>query len=413
MQPTLYKDPTLRARVPRALLEGGNVGPFSKSILSRLARRLYPKAAVKVEKLSTSGLTASVLYAPEGDLLSSDCPFVPTELPSGPPSGNLVYTDSPFEIRVAGMLVKNYDRWVPRPSADNELLMYSVERDPSVPNGEGAESLPFIHFDHRSDAYHSIERPNTYVPIPASKSFVTGSSGKKQSGGTARSMNQKSVNVQFKIIELDTPGESVKQAISGIDELGGAINTFSMSSPSLGILSPALSLAGSLSKKALESYAKPDKVISIDMDFLIADRARVENNTAPPGEYLRYGYYFFLSDPLESKLYASVLTPKNVQLMLRRADKDKHIPRDITGKPVESRKFFPLTQVSYLVVRVAEPTCSGERRRKPIQKGHARELEDIFSMAKSKENPENVQRAIKDLGIKLGVLNSESEGEDE
>ncbi len=42
-QPKLYKDPTLRARVPWAVLEGGNVGPFRKSYLTRIFRRLRPR----------------------------------------------------------------------------------------------------------------------------------------------------------------------------------------------------------------------------------------------------------------------------------------------------------------------------------------------------------------------------------
>ncbi len=376
---------------------------------------------MKIEPLNVPGLSTKVLYAPEDIPADSEIPFVETSLISGSPDGNLVYRDSPFEIRVAGMLVQNFDKYQLRGAGRNELVMYSVQTDPKS-SGENGDSLPFIHFDHRSDAYQSIERANTYVPIPASKAYVTGSELKpahyvsdadKSESGTDERKNDplKSVNVRFKIIELDTPSETVKQAIAGIDMLGGVMSEFSMVAPALGLLSPALTVAGAVSKHALDSYARPDKVFSMDMDFLLADRKRVENGTAPNGEYLRYGYYFFLNEPMEGKLYASVLTPKNVQLMLRRCDTDHNAPRNIKGEPVASRKFFPLTQVSYLVVRVCEPIYTGERKRRPIQVAHARQLEDIFSRSKSPEDPEDLKRAIRHLGQQVGFLNSDTESE--
>jgi len=151
---------------------------------------------------------------------------------------------------------------------------------------------------------------------------------------------------------LDDPSPGVKAAVKGIDEFGGALNMLDPVAPFIGALTPALSLAGAVSKRALDSYAQPDKVISIDMDFLLADKERVRSKTASPGEYLRYGYYFFLSEPVEGKLWASVRTPKNVQLMLR-----QH------SRKVGELEYFPLTEVSYLVVRVTEPTDSGNRNK--------------------------------------------------
>lgn len=437
-QPSLHRDRSLRAKVPRAVLEGGGAGPFRRGTLRRILRGFLPREGVLVEPRHARGLSATVLYASETAPVSDECPFAQTELTSGPPSGNLVYSDSEFEIRASGMLVANFDRWVPTGSADNELLLYSVQCDPEAQGtGDNAESLPFIHFDHRSDAYTAIDRPNTFIPVPASKAYVTGSatspcanrrkkkhshknskhSASGASYGTTGSSStsqkprpMKSVNVQFKILELDEPSETVKQAISRIDELGGVINSFATTMPALGILSPALSVAGSVSKRALDSYARPDKVISIDMDFLLADRTRVAAGTSPPGEYLRYGYYFFLAQPIEGKLYASILTPKNVQLMLRRDDQGQHGRAD--GEQA-GRRYFPLTQVSYLVVRVSEPTCAGTaRKRRPIQMAHARELEDLFMRSRSTEDPENVKRALKELGQRLGMVESDSDDDD-
>lgn len=435
-QPRMYKDPTLRARVPRYVLEGGTAPPFRRRFLSRVFRSLRPNHAVKVEPLE-SGLSTSVLYAPElvHDNDKQSMPFVPTTLVSNRPEPrdkNIVYQDSPFEIRVSGMLVRNFDRW--GPSNDNELLMYSIQTDPGT-TGDTNQSLPFIHYDFQRDGSKSTEQPNIYIPIPASKSYVMSSPGKKgnpqkvtkrpppPAGSNAgmrkvssKSMStglkarpKKSVNVQFRILEMDNPSETIKQAVSGIDELGGFVSSVSAAAPFLGVLSPALGLASTVSKRALDSYAQPDKVISIDMDFLLADKKRVVDRSAPPGEYLRYGYYFFLSEPIEGKLYASVRTPKNVQLMLRRCDADNNMPTSMRGDPVVSRRFFPLLEVSYLVVRVVEPTGAGRLMRRPIQMTHANQLESIFNRTKLNDDPQQIRDAIWDLGRELGVIDSDSE----
>lgn len=430
--PKMYRDPTLRARVPRHVLEGGNAPPFRHKLLARVARSIRPSKAVKVEALR-SGLSTSVLYAPEGN--DARGTFAPTQLVSNrprPDDRNIVYQDSAFEIRVAGMLVRNYDRW--GPSGDNELLMYSIQTDPSTA-GDANQSLPFIHYDFQRDGSESA---NTYVPIPASKSYVMSSGGiggasvklpttKKRTAqstaapktkpvktasrvpSTFAARPKKSVNVQFRILEIDNPSEMIKQAVSGIDELGGFISSFSAAAPFVGMLSPALGLASAVSKRALDSYAQPDKVISIDMDFLLASRERVRKGTAPAGEYLRYGYYFFLSEPIEGKLYASVRTPKNVQLMFRRCDDDLHAPTTISGDPVATRRYFPLVEVSYLVVRVVEPTGAGQVNRRPIQMSHAHALEDIFKRTKLDDDPVEIRNAIWNLGHDLGILDSDSD----
>lgn len=432
-QPRVYKDPTLRARVPRYVLEGSTAPPFRRSLISRVLRSLRPNPAVKVEPLE-SGLSTLVVYAPEHEHKdkAQAIPFVPTTLVSNRPrvtDTNIVYQDSPFEIRVSGMLVRNFDRW--GPSNDNEILMYSIQTDPET-TGDTNKSLPFIHYDFQRDGSKSTEQPNTYIPIPASTSYVMSSPGKMSSAlkgahtapagnGASKKVRskaapprlnacpKKSVNVQFRILEMDKPSETVKQAVSEIDELGSFISSFSTAAPFLGILSPALGLASAVSKRALDSYAQPDKVISIDMDFLLADRKRVQEGTAAPGEYLRYGYYFFLSEPIEGRLYASVRTPKNVQLMLRRCDVDKNAPTSLRGNPLKSRRFFPLTEVSYLVVRVVEPTGAGRLMRRPIQMTHANQLENIFNRAKLNVDAQEIRDALWELGRELGVIDSDSE----
>lgn len=461
-----HRRPSLRVRISREIVQGGTTGPSRPSLSERFLARFRRKVKVKIEPLEGEGLSTTVLYAPEqvGERISAQ-PFAETKLISGRPSvedcENLVFNDSPFEIRVAGMLVQAFDV-SPFGKGDNELLMYSVQTDPET-TGDTNQSLPFIHFDYKRDGHAANTAPNTYVPIPASKSYVLSSPGghAHQIAEAERDVDERpetvakpdktsqtahgdkvekddtkpvakktrptsdflrcksSVNVQFKILELDEVSDVVKQSISGIDELGGYLSSYSSAAPFLGLLSPALSMAGAISKRALDSYAKPDRVISIDMDFLLADRERFYKSQdrgeadiragrfarLPSGEYLRYGYYFFLSEPFEGKLYASVRTPKNVQLMVKLDESDKSPPKDADGHPIKGRKFFPLTEISYLVVRVCEPTCSATRNRKPIQMAHARKLEAILKESDpSKDNGTDIKNAVYELAQDLGVL---------
>ena len=421
----LERNPSLRARVSRSVLEGGNTGPFRRRFLSRLARRLRPTPAVKVEQLE-HGLAPLVLYAPalavEGEtyaktMLVSDQPTVD--------EAALVYSDLPFEVRAVGMFVKSFDRF----SCDNELLLYSIQTDPNAPCD--VQSLPFIHFDFSNDATTTTDKPNTFLPIPASKSFVMGSSGKQNklpssaitsptcvepltcaslTSGERRKVSKpkhrRSVNVQFRILEIDQPSQTIQDAVSGIKDLGGMVSGFGTAVPFLGALNPALSIVSNLSRRALDSYAMPDKVINIDMDFMLANRKRVESGTAPPGEYLRFGYYFFLSEPVEGKLYASVRTPGNLTLMLKRSD-DENRPGNCS---VQARTYFPLTEVSYLVVRVGEPSDTKRSKRRPVQMNHARLLEDLFRRAQPGEDePVNVRNSLYELGLALGVFDSDDD----
>lgn len=43
---------------------------------------------------------------------------------------------------------------------------------------------------------------------------------------------------------------------------------------------------------------------------------------------------------------------------------------------------------------------------------HARELEDLFMRLRSTEDPENVKRALKELGQRLGMVESDSNEHD-
>ncbi len=424
-QRRLRRTPSLRARVPRSVLEGGANGPFRRGFLSRMVRRIAPVPPVKVERWE-NGLAPARLYAPF--VADNDVPYAETELLFGSPSSNndnLVYNDMPYEVRVVGMMVKSYDRF----DNTNELILYSTE---SCNSHQQSTSLPFIHYDYSRDATAATEKANKYIPVPASKSFVTGSSGKKNSGSGATASTtasepksddtssvislervkqmkrqRNSVNLQFRILEIDEPNETVQEAVNGIRDLGGMMSAFGTALPFLGALNPAMAIASSLTQRALDSYAKPDSVLNIDMDLNIASRERVAMGTAPPGEYLRYGYYFFLEEPVEGKLYASVRTPGNLTLMLKRSD-DAVDENSHAG----ARAYFPLTEVSYLVVSVREPIELKRTNRRPILMNHAHRLEDLFKSAQpGMDKPASIQKSLYNLGCELGVFDSDSDHE--
>lgn len=61
----------------------------------------------------------------------------------------------------------------------------------------------------------------------------------------------------------------------------------------------------------------------------------------------KYGYYFFLGKPVDAQLYAQTSTSaQTVPLLLRRADLT-----DLMASK-NQREFFPLSGVSYVVIRV-------------------------------------------------------------
>ena len=408
-------------RFSRNSLQGSNISLFRRLIKSRETRRIRSKPTSTVEQLD-DGLAPTVLYAPlipssEGET------YVSTKLVSITPSAeddSLVYDDMGYEIRTIGMFAKSFDR----AASGNELILYSTQTDPSTPNQ--VHSLPFIHFDFSRDATTSSGKPNTFHTISASKSFVMDSSpnpakspssqvrnvvqatdvksnsitaSTSRTGERTKTVSEKqrrSVTIQFRILEMERPSQTVQEAITGIKDLGVLVSSFGNSMPYLGVLNPALSIFSMLSKRALDSFAVPDKTISLDMDFLLANRNRVAKGTAPPGKYLRFGYYFFLAEPTRGKLYASVRTPENLTLMLKRS--------------LETKAYFPLTDVSYLVVRVGEPTDMRQSTRRPLQMNHARILEDIFQRSKpGQDDPINIRDSLYDLGLSLGVFDFDNE----
>lgn len=387
------------------VLTGNGTIPRKNSRISSLSKRLGPKKYVTVES-NVSGLTPMMLYG--SDQVSTTTraePFKATESITSRPEyvdrQSIVYNDSPFEISVVGMSISSEDFKLGYPDC-KDVLLYSMHREPGE-QGEEGDTMPFIHYDPTQDDGLRGVQPDQFVPIPASKSLFMASDG----GPSSRA--RKSINCRFKLIELDRVDDSIQSSLAGIEQLGNHLQQYAVSAPALGLLTPAISLASVVSKRAVESHSTSDRMIMIDMNFLLADRCNPQVNhdgtgelpfESRSGEYLRYGYYFFLARGVEAKLYASFRTFPNVGLMLKRVD-----------KPAPNEKqFFPLTGVSYLVIRVTPRLSGAKVTRKPIRLRHVQRLEELMSSSMLRllgdtngESCETLVRKLAILGEELGI----------
>ncbi len=403
--------------VRRRVLEGG--------FWTRLARR-FVRDEVPVECLGELGVTASILYA--RDTPDTTNYFAVTNQIYDAPSKheeNLVCQGDSFEIRVVGMQVAKWDTLIPAISG-NEIVLYSIEKDEE----RSYIKPPYIHFDYERDGNKDSTKANEYIPIPDSKSYVAGFRAPKSVEETYIDENgvqkktrhryktkvKNHVEVKFKLIEIDAPNEAVRHALNGLDDLDGMIGGFSSSVPFLGLISPSIGITNMVTSKVLERYSSPDFIMSIDMCFQLADKQRAKEGTLTPGKYLKYGYYFFLSDPIDAKLYASVRSPEHVQLMLHQDPEylEKMKKKRKKPNPILDREYFPLTDANYIVVRVAEPTGASDGRHRYQYLEDAHKLETIFRNARrGDESPGTTRRKIVKLGKSLGVFDSDSDSDRE
>ena len=238
---------------------------------------------------------------------------------------DLVCQGDSFGIRVVGMQVAKWDRLIPAISG-NEIVLYSIEQDEE----RSYIKPPYIHFDYERDGNKDSTKPNEYIPIPDSKSYVAGFKAPKcdeevyiDENGAERKTKHRyrtkvknHVSVKFKLIEIDSASGAVRYALNGIDELDGIMGEFSTKVPFAGLISPSIGIINVVTSKLLERYSSPDFVMSIDMSFQLADKNRLKQGNLPPAKDLKYGYYFFLIEPIDAKHYASVRSPVHVQLML-------------------------------------------------------------------------------------------------
>lgn len=404
----LPTDHSIHVQVRHWVLEGNGTGLRKSGKLAEWKKKAGPYKTVKVEA-NPAGLAPTSLYACHKMINSPLAePFRETQFITSRPeyvdTDTIVYQDTPFEIAVVGMSVSRHDFKLGYPD-HNEILMYSLHRGPA--ENDETDALPCIHYDPSKDDSGRGSIPDQFIPIPASKSLFMASNGFEK-GIEPRT----SVNCQFKILELDQVDHYTQLSLSGIEQLTNQFSQFSRT-PNLGLLTPAMNLASTMSRKAIDSHATSDKVLMIDMNFYLAERKRPEINPTDgseipfehrSGEYLRFGYYFFLSKKVDAKLYASFRTFPNVSLMMKRTDTDNLGPGE--------HEFFPLTGVSYLVIRVMPKMSSMRATRRPIRLSHVQRLENLMKTSLvSKEDPKDVVSHLADLAKDLGICTDDVDGD--
>lgn len=237
----------------------------------------------------------TVLYCPE----NIECDIahaVPTQFVKVDPhiTEDLVHRDDHFEISFIGMSATPFD--VGKTNR-NELLLYSLLQEkycddlvtekkkpqPSVattpstsasleqhvPTGiPGTNDVPFIHYDPVIDGHDEGTKPDSYVPIPASKKLYYRHNKDKNGDESA----EQTVNIRFTLMEIDKISDILARAPSSVDQLGSYVSQTAGAVPYMEIVAKALSFASELGKEGIKQYEKPDHVLSADAEFLLAER---------------------------------------------------------------------------------------------------------------------------------------------
>eukprot|EP00177_Eucheuma_denticulatum_P003873 GFKZ01007013.1.p1 GENE.GFKZ01007013.1~~GFKZ01007013.1.p1 ORF type:complete len:424 (+),score=52.10 GFKZ01007013.1:297-1568(+) len=365
---------------------------------SRKALRLRKR--VMVESVARN-VSETVLYARPHASNTHGVALVPTEHIMVPLSQNdphLVRRNQDFEISFIGFSAapKDLTAWNP-----NEIFMYSLspaaqpketsttETEPpssaSISTGftPSSKDAVRIHYDPIVDGRNEGTPPNLYTPIPASKSMYMRYSREK----TAYD-----VNVRFTVMEIDNVTDLQARAIAGIDRVGMYVSNAAAAVPYADLLPRVFALASAAGRSGLKKYSRPDHVVSRDIKFLLSpaegEEGEYDEGVArgvgqercypSHGDYLRYGYYFFLSESCEAKLYAQTgSSSQQVPLFMKRKD-------DISEN---ERSYFPLTDISYVVMKVS-PGCSekwGPSSSEQVNDCDRIRLENILNMSSAIE----------------------------
>lgn len=375
-------EPSLSILVHRADLRALHQTGLRKGHRLEARRVLRLRKRVAVEAVPST-LPETTLYAPD---LSA--PLTPTQFVRVDPNATadpLVRPGDAFCISFTGFSVAPHDGPASR---DNELLLYSLlpdsgprpervgpangrrparERAPAAPTGvlPCDRDTVFIHYDPVVDSHDAGTPPDVFVPVPAAKArYLTVPASTAAAAPT-------SVSLRFSLMEIDRVSDMQARSASGLDHLGSYVSQGAAAVPYVQLLTHALSLASRLGTSGLRHYARPDHVLSADMRFMLAAPGRAQ--PARSADYLRYGYYFFLDKPVEARLYAQTgSSSARVPLFLKR----------VGDVPAKERKYFPLTGVSYLVMKVSPGNGEGgEIDRQEVQADHRRRLENILEMS--------------------------------
>lgn len=270
------------------------------------------------------------------------------------------------------------------------------------------------------------------MPVPATKSLYLRCAGAGSKSGSEEEKKNatklpQSVSIRFTIMEVDKfsiVDSLINASRSGAipSSMNGLVNnpnltqqqSLPQSFPSVSstqshqsntntftLLSRAFSLMDR--NRPMSNKNQPNHSHSVDMEFLLADRQDENEGNNDCGNYLQYGYYFFLSDKVDAKLYAQTCSSsQSIPLLLKREGFTKRMEKR------NEKEYFPLNGVSYLVAKVSRGCkhADSEHENLPaLRMDHKRRLDHIMqmnqvidmvsSMQKTQETGLNTNLAIK------------------
>lgn len=322
----------------------------------------------------------------------------------------LVYTDSAFEIRVVGMVICGIDddggveekgkgngsgsgskRRMLRKIINGgggrgkeggekggcgmmkkDLVLLSTRSDYADGGADSSSVIPLIHYDFRKEG--SLDN-GLYGAVPDSKSLIVRSAG---------NVVTKYVNFRFQLVEIEDY-DRVKPTLEDVDKFNANLGLYSHLTPYVSILAPFVRYAGSIGSKAIDDATKPNRVLDTDLSYRLAARdcplAEQQGDS-----YLRYGYYFFLSNPTRERLYTQVSTPKHLTLFTKTRNGIYEEPKDL----------------SYVVVHVTRPLADPKTSmRPPLRVEDVERLREILRTAhvvKAEDVKRSVTKLVEDIG---------------
>lgn len=376
---------------------------ISKSSMRFLSGRL-PSPRTQVEEW-VQGVAPSLLYAREltqanvpcriGDLEGA-VPCIPVKIISKEEK-DFVFGDGAFQVHIVGLKIAQEPAGLSTglaklglgscpPSTSKHRVLYSTRREHTV----GAQTLvPTIHYDSiRRESANQLQRE--YVHIPSDRGLVTCASG----SGTEE-VDQ--LAMQFVLFQVhdDLQSKWCASTLDNVDTLNAELKSLSASqAPYFSLLAPFLKVSGALGDAALDQAGRSDRLIDADFSFRLMSRSPALNQTRGGAVYLRYGYYYILSEPSTAKLYTCLDAGENVRLFTRR-EKD--------GQLQSAKKL------SYIIIRVSEQ-ASGQGKKNqtmfpPLQQsvGDVEMLRSLLAEAKDCSNDAEFRQRIIELVDKVNL----------
>lgn len=244
-----------------------------------------------------------------------------------------------------------------------------------------------VHYDSNHDGRYVSSTPNCFIPVPASRALYMQRHGRAVRPDSRWFTNQM-ISVRFSLMEIDKMSSSQTKTLDELNNL--TLNSKTLSSTkSSTVLTSAVSVVNSLGRNEIKKYSQPDSLMQKDIEFLVHDERNDERNKRVIGystAFLRYGYYFILSEKVDAQLYAQTdSSSQNVNLLLRRSRLSR--AAQIRGE----KEFFPLSGVPYVVMKV-KPGCS----KVPQAKREA-------LVAQSKHRIEQILNTNNTLGLLSGI----------